>query len=74
MAQSGEPAHLLIVDDDRRIRELLRSYLTGHGFRVTMAASAAEARLAMTGLSFDLLVLDIMMRSEEHTSELQSPC
>ena len=61
MAQSGEPAHLLIVDDDRRIRELLRSYLTGHGFRVTMAASAAEARLAMTGLSFDLLVLDIMM-------------
>ena len=64
MAQSGEPAHLLIVDDDRRIRELLRSYLTGHGFRVTMAASAAEARLAMTGLSFDLLILDIMMPGE----------
>ena len=58
------PAHLLIVDDDRRIRELLRSYLSENGFRVSVAGHAAEARQAMQGLAFDLLVLDIMMPGE----------
>jgi two-component system, OmpR family, phosphate regulon response regulator OmpR len=59
----GAP-HLLIVDDDRRIRELITSFLTGHGFRVSAAANAAEARERMRGLTFDCLILDIMMAGE----------
>ena len=57
-------AHLLIIDDDRRIRALLQSYLSDNGFRVTQAASAAEAREKMRGLAFDLLILDVMMPGE----------
>jgi two-component system phosphate regulon response regulator OmpR len=60
----GEPAHILVVDDDRRIRQLLQSYLVQHGFRVTVAASAAEARQRRQGLQFDLIILDIMMPGE----------
>ena len=56
--------HVLVVDDDRRIRELITSFLSGHGLRVTAAASAAEARERMRGLAFDLIVLDIMMKEE----------
>jgi two-component system phosphate regulon response regulator OmpR len=56
--------HILVVDDDRRIRELITSFLSGHGLRVTAAASAAEARERMRGLAFDLIVLDIMMKEE----------
>jgi two-component system phosphate regulon response regulator OmpR len=56
--------HLLIVDDDRRIRELLQKFLTGKGFRVTVAADSAEARRKLEGLDFDLLVLDVMMPGE----------
>lgn len=56
--------HLLIIDDDSRIRELLQRYLHEKGFRVTLAADAAEARTRMSGLQFDLLVLDIMMPGE----------
>jgi two-component system, OmpR family, phosphate regulon response regulator OmpR len=56
--------HILVVDDDRRIRELLVSYLKGNGFRVTGAAHAAEARQALEGLSFDVIVLDVMMPGE----------
>lgn len=56
--------HLLIVDDDRRIRELLQKFLTGKGFRVTVAADAAEARRKLEGLDFDILVLDVMMPGE----------
>ena len=59
-----ELRHILVVDDDRRIRQLLQSYLSEHGFRVTVAASAAEARQRMAGLAFDLMVLDIMMPGE----------
>jgi two-component system phosphate regulon response regulator OmpR len=57
-------AHILVVDDDRRIRELLRSYLAQHGFRVTVAGAAAEAREKMRGVEFDLIVLDVMMPGE----------
>lgn len=60
-----EAPHILVVDDDRRIRQLLQSYLSEHGFRVTVAASASEARARMGGLVFDLLVLDIMMPGED---------
>jgi two-component system, OmpR family, phosphate regulon response regulator OmpR len=59
----GAP-HILIVDDDRRIRELISSFLASHGFRVSTAANAAEARERMRGLAFDCLILDIMMTGE----------
>lgn len=57
-------AHILLVDDDRRIRQLLQTYLQENGFRITVAASAAEAREKMRGVVFDLVVLDIMMPGE----------
>ncbi|HUG15909.1 MAG TPA: response regulator [Thermomicrobiales bacterium] len=56
--------HILVVDDDRRIRELLTSYLAGKGFRVTAAGNAGQARERMRGMAFDLLVLDVMMPGE----------
>jgi len=57
-------AHILVVDDDRRIRELLRSYLAQNGFRVSVAGNATEARERMRGMEFDLIVLDVMMPGE----------
>jgi two-component system, OmpR family, phosphate regulon response regulator OmpR len=59
-----EAPHILVVDDDRRIRELLTSYLAGKGFRVTAAGDAGQARERMRGMTFDLLVLDVMMPGE----------
>ena len=56
--------HLLLVDDDRRILELLSRYLSDHGYRVTTAETAADARAKLNGLSFDLLILDVMMPGE----------
>ncbi len=56
--------HLLVVDDDRRIRDLLSRFLAGEGYRVTTADHAADARAKLTGLSFDLLILDVMMPGE----------
>ncbi|HEY2138065.1 MAG TPA: response regulator transcription factor [Xanthobacteraceae bacterium] len=56
--------HLLVVDDDRRIRDLLSRYLHGEGYRVTTADTAAEARAKLDGLRFDLLILDVMMPGE----------
>jgi two-component system phosphate regulon response regulator OmpR len=53
-----------VVDDDRRIRDLLSRFLTGEGYRVTTAETAADARAKLKGLSFDLLVLDVMMPGE----------
>jgi two-component system, OmpR family, phosphate regulon response regulator OmpR len=61
---SDTAAHILLVDDDRRIRELLTTYLKTNGFRVTAASNAAEARKALEGLAFDIIVLDIMMPGE----------
>src|SRR5476649_1732721 len=58
------PAHVLVVDDDARLRELLRRYLTENGFRVTTAAGGREARQHMADLAFDLIVLDVMMPEE----------
>jgi len=60
-----EDAHILVVDDDRRLRELLRKYLSDNGYLVATAADAAEARQRMAGLSFDLIVLDVMMPGED---------
>jgi two-component system phosphate regulon response regulator OmpR len=56
--------HLLVVDDDTRIRTLLREFLSSNGLRVTVASSADEARRKLDGLGFDLIVLDIMMPGE----------
>jgi two-component system phosphate regulon response regulator OmpR len=56
--------HLLIVDDDRRIRNLLSRFLNSEGYRVTTAETAAEARAKLDGLKFDLLILDVMMPGE----------
>jgi two-component system, OmpR family, phosphate regulon response regulator OmpR len=56
--------HILLVDDDQRIRDLLSRYLLEHGFRVTPASDAVSARAAMRGLCFDLVILDVMMPGE----------
>jgi two-component system phosphate regulon response regulator OmpR len=56
--------HLLVVDDDERLRALLQRYLATNGYRVSAAAGAAEARELMAGMEFDLLVLDVMMPGE----------
>jgi two-component system phosphate regulon response regulator OmpR len=56
--------HLLVVDDDRRIRDLLSRFLAGEGYRVTTADNAADARAKLKGLHFDLLILDVMMPGE----------
>ena len=57
--------HILVVDDDDRIRSLLQKYLAKAGFRVSAASDAAEARRKMDGLAFDLLILDVMMPGED---------
>jgi two-component system phosphate regulon response regulator OmpR len=61
---SGESAHILLVDDDARLRALLSRFLTENGFRVTMAETAAEARDKLRFMDFDLMVLDVMMPGE----------
>lgn len=61
---SDEAPHLLVVDDDRRIRALLSRFLTENGFRVTTAENGAEARAKLAGLTFDALILDVMMPGE----------
>lgn len=60
-----ERPHVLVVDDDTRLRELLHRYLSEQGFRVTTAGDAVDARAKLTALAFDLLVLDIMMPGED---------
>lgn len=62
------PVHLLIVDDDTRIRTLLQKYLLRNGYLVTSARDAAHARRLLEGLSFDLVVLDVMMPGEDGIS------
>jgi two-component system, OmpR family, phosphate regulon response regulator OmpR len=57
-------AHLLVVDDDSRIRDLLSRFLKEQGYRVTVAADAGAARQALTTFDFDLIVLDVMMPGE----------
>jgi two-component system phosphate regulon response regulator OmpR len=64
-AQLADDApHLLVVDDDRRIRDLLSRFLASEGYRVTTAETAVDARAKLKGLSFDLLILDVMMPGE----------
>ena len=56
--------HIMVVDDDRRLRTLLRKFLSDNGFVVSTAKDAAEARATLTGLRVDLIVLDVMMPGE----------
>lgn len=64
-APADDAAHLLIVDDDRRIRSLLSKMLTAEGYRVTTAADAEEALARLQSLAFDLIILDVMMPGED---------
>ena len=64
---SDQP-HLLIVDDDERIRSLLGRFLIRNGFYATVARDAAHARRVLTGLDFDLAVVDVMMPGEDGIS------
>ncbi len=61
-------AHLLIVDDDERIRTLLQKFLIRNGYLVSAARDAAHARRLLSGLDFDLIVLDVMMPGEDGIS------
>jgi two-component system phosphate regulon response regulator OmpR len=58
---AADKPHILVVDDDTRLRELLKSFLSRNGFRVSIAKHAAEARQHLDALHFDLIVLDVMM-------------
>jgi two-component system, OmpR family, phosphate regulon response regulator OmpR len=73
---SDPEPHLLVVDDDARLRDLLRRYLSENGFRVTVAADAKEARASLASFAFDLIVLDVMMPGEsglDLTAALRGP-
>jgi len=61
---ADDAPHLLVVDDDRRIRALLLRFLVAEGYRVSTAETAKEARAKLEGLKFDLLILDVMMPGE----------
>jgi two-component system phosphate regulon response regulator OmpR len=67
-----QEAHILIVDDDERIRTLLQKFLSRHGYWVTPARDAAHARRLLQGLEFDLIVLDVMMPGEDGISLTRS--
>ena len=60
--------HLLVVDDDREIRDLLTRYLTRHGYRVTAAKDGQEMRRYLADRNIDLIVLDLMMPGEDGLS------
>jgi len=67
-----EAPHILVVDDDTRLRGLLKKYLMDQGFRVTVAANAQDARRQLVSLDFDLIVLDRMMPGEDGVSLTRS--
>ncbi len=71
MAFEPKP-HILLVDDDDRLRVLLRKFLCEHGFMITVAADAQEARAKLTFFIFDLLILDVMMPGESGLELLAS--
>jgi two-component system phosphate regulon response regulator OmpR len=68
----ARPAHILVVDDDDRIRELLKKFLIGSGARVSTAADAEAARKLLGSFEFDLLIVDVMMPREDGFSLLKS--
>jgi two-component system phosphate regulon response regulator OmpR len=68
----AEDCHILVVEDDPRLRERLARYLSGEGFRVTAAADAVEARTLLRAINPDLMVLDVMMPGESGLDLTQS--
>lgn len=66
--EGAEDRHVLVVDDDGRLRELLRRFLTENGYHVSVAADAEEARAALKNFAFDLMVLDVMMPGQDGIS------
>jgi two-component system phosphate regulon response regulator OmpR len=71
-ALDADSRHILVVDDDTRIRTLLQRFLSTNGYRVTMASDAAEARTHLKNFAFDLIVLDVMMPGEDGLALTQS--
>ena len=65
MNSSADAAHILVVDDDGRIRDLLKRFLVKNGYLVTIARDAAHASRLLDSLSFDLLIVDVMMPGED---------
>ncbi len=61
---ADDAPHVLVVDDDRRLRDLLSRFLGEHGYRVTSAGDALQARRKIEGFAFDCLILDVMMPGE----------
>lgn len=61
----ADQPHILVVDDDDRLRDLLTRYLGENGFNVSAARDALEARASLAGLQFDLIVLDVLMPGEK---------
>ena len=61
----SDTPHILVIDDDTRLRDLLRRYLSDNGFAVSSTANTAEARKLLNSLTFDLIVLDVMMPKED---------
>jgi len=64
----SEQPHILVIDDDRRLRELLRKYLVDQNFLVSTAEDAADAEAKLSSLAFDLLIVDVMMPGEDGMS------
>ena len=69
---ADDAPHILVIDDDQRIRSLIQRYLTDNGFRVDVASDASEARGRLGGLAFDLLILDVMMPGESGLELMKS--
>ena len=67
-----DKAHILVVDDDGRLRNLLHRFLTENGFMVTLASDAGEARRKLENFAFDLLIVDVMMPGESGLSLTES--
>ena len=72
MAVGDSQEHILVIDDDDRLRDLLRRFLEESGFRVTDAGNADEAQRYMEGMAFDLLVIDVMMPGTSGVDLLKS--
>ena len=68
MSEDREAPHILVVDDDARLRQLLHRYLVQNGYYATIAANAAEAKAKAESMAFDLIVLDIMMPGQDGLS------
>lgn len=71
MSSGSDAAHLLVIDDDERIRDLLKKFLARNGFLVSVARDAAHASRLLESLEFDMLIVDVMMPGEDGVSFTQ---